>query len=177
MKIKYMVTKNSFRILEKFPFLKSVYKLPVLNSYDEREITQLLENSHYPHIYRILEKLNLYGEFCGEICEKIVSCNDTLNFSRYLAEFWLFIYLFDINKSNVFPVQSDNNQKNPDIKVQIDNFEILLEIYSPMDYYGFQVFSRLLSSKLKNLSSPKGFRVEINSRAEHLYYTHDFPEF
>jgi len=177
MKIKYKITESSISTLEKFPYLKSVYRLPELGTYDERELTRLLENSHYSHIYRIIEQLDKYGEFCGEIFEKIISCNDTLNLSRFLAEFWLFIYLYDIHKSKVTPVHTDNQLKKPDIKLKLDKFEIRIEIYTPMDSYAFQTFTTLLFSKLKNLSSSKGFEVTINSKAEHFYYTHDFPDF
>ncbi len=177
MRINYKITKAGLETLAKYSWLKSEYPIGTAGEVDEREITRLLENSHYAHIQRTLEQINKYGALSGEIGEIILSCNDPLNFSRCLAELSLFSYLYDNLKSKVVPIRRIQNQKSPDISINFKDIKILLEIYTPMDSYGYQVFSRLLTSSIINLQLQKGFNIDIDSKAENLHYTGEFPEF
>ena len=167
----------SKKSIEKFPWIKSNFSLGELDSRDDREITRLLENTHYPNIMKTLEQIDNYGNQSEEIGEQILACNDNFVLSGLLAELSLFIYLYDNLKSKVNPIRRIQNQKSPDISVRFDTYEYLIEVYSPADYYGYQVFSRLLTSCLKNLPIDVGFKVSVDSEARNFGYTYDFPQF
>lgn len=177
MRIEYKVTEISKKSIEKFPWIKSNFRLGELGSRDDREITRLLENIHYPHIMKTLEQIDKYGKQSGEIGESILLCNDTLVLPRLLAELSLFIHLYNKLESNVNAIRRVKHQKSPDISVKFDDYEYFIEVYSPMDYYGYQVFSRLLTSCLKNLPIDIGFKIFIDSETENFGYTYDFPQF
>ncbi|MBU0713277.1 hypothetical protein KJ762_13150 [bacterium] len=148
-----------------------------MGSVDCREITRLLENTHYNRIRKTLEEIDIYGSQSGEIGESILVCNDQFVLSRLLAELSLFIHFYNKLRSNVTSIRRINNQKSPDIAVKLDDFEYLIEVFTPMDYYGYQVFSGLLISCLKNLDIDIGFILSIDSKAQNLGYTSDFPLF
>ncbi|MFA4839671.1 MAG: hypothetical protein WC703_09370 [Candidatus Neomarinimicrobiota bacterium] len=177
MEINYKITDISKRAIGNFPWIKSNFTLGELGSCDNREITRLLENSHYPHINRTLEQIDKYGSLSNEIGESLLVCNDSFVLSRSLAELSLFAYLYDNLKSKVTPIRRVQNQKSPDISVKLDDSEYLIEVFSPTDYYGYQVFSRLLISCLKNLDIGIGFKISIDSKAQNFGYTSDFPKY
>jgi hypothetical protein len=177
MEITYKITEISKNAIEEFPWIKSNFTLGELGSRDDREITRLLENTHYSHITKTLEQIDKYGSQSGEIGELILVCNDNLGFSRLLAELSLFIHLHDKLRSNVTTIRRVQKQKSPDLSVKFDDNEYLIEVYSPMDYYGYQTFSRLLTSCIKNLVIDTGFNISIVSDAQRSGYTYDFPQF
>jgi len=177
MEIDYRITKVSKEAIEEFLWIKSNFKLGELGSRDDREIVRLLENIHYPHIKKTLKLIDKYGSQSSEIGDSLLKCNDNFVFSRQLSELFLFIYLYEKLKSRVTPIRRVQNQKSPDISVKLDDYEYLIEVFSPMDYYGYQVFSRLLTSCLKNLDLNIGFEITIDSQAQTFDYTYDFPQF
>ena len=177
MKITYEITKIALETLENLPWLKANYALGEAGTRDDRVITRLLKNPHYPPIMKNLERIDVYGGLSGEVGETLLVCNDNMSFSRTLAELNLFIHLYERLGSQVIPIRRIPNQKTPDISVISKNFEALIEIYSRMDDYAHRIFSRLLAASIKNASLPFGFDIVIDTVAENLYYSYDFPEF
>lgn len=175
MEITYKITEIGVNTLEKFTWLRSNYTLGELGTRDNREITRLLENPH-DHI-KILEQIDKYGSISEEIGETILTCNDYMVFLRLLKELTLFIHLYEKLGSKVIPIRRIKNQKTPDLLVRINDLEALIEIYSPMDYYGYQIFSRSLTRCVKNLPIDIGFIISIDSESKNRVYTFDFPEF
>ena len=177
MNIYYCITETSIKTLETFPWLKENYSLGRKGTADDHEITRLLENPHYPQIVKCLKRINDFGFTSGEIGETLLTCNDIMSFPRILAELDLFIHLYKKMGSNVKPIRRVQNQKSPDISVKYNDFEVLIEVYSPMDFYGYQAFSKLVTQSIKNLSLPFGFDIFINSKSKNRYYVYDFPDF
>lgn len=167
----YKVTRDGAEAIKAYPWIHSHFKLGKVGSRDSREVVRLLENTHYDHISRTLRRIDRWGKWSGRIGEEILRCNDPFNLSRLLAELHLFVHLYSRLKSGVAVVD------RPDISVAMNNYTCLIEVYSPMDFYGYQVFSRLLMSCIKHLPINKGFDVHILSRASSSTYVYDFPEF
>lgn len=176
MGITYKITEESKKNIEKFPWIKSYFPLGGIDSRDDREITRLLENAHYPHIMKILKQIDEYGSQSQEIGKTILDCKDRMGLLQLLAELSLFSHLYDNLKSKVTSIGRTQN-KTPDISVRVNEHEALIEIYSPVDFHGYQMFSRLLCSSIKNIAIDTGFDISIESEAENRGYTYDFPQF
>ncbi|MCK4338422.1 MAG: hypothetical protein KAW87_00315 [Candidatus Cloacimonetes bacterium] len=177
MNITYIITESSFRNIEKYKWLKDNFDIGKLGSKDDREIIRLLENSHYSNIENCLQLINDYGSQSEEIGENILNCNDFLSFGRYLSELVLFAYLFNSLGDKVKSVRRIEDQKTPDISIKDNDLEFLIEIYTPMDFYGYQAFIKLVSQSLKNLTIDLGFKITTKLKSNNFFYAYDFPNF
>lgn len=177
MKINYEITESSLKNIQKYTWLKEHFDISKLGTKDDREIIRLLEHSHEPHIEKCLQLINNYGSLSKEIGETLLNSNDILSFTRTLSELFFFVYLFEKIGSDVKAVRRINGQKTPDISVKINDFELLIEIYSPMDYFGYQTFSKLISQSLMNLNIDFGFDITIRLVSKNFFFAHDFPDF
>ena len=176
MRVNYTVTKSSLKNIEKYPWLKDNFQIGKLGDKDNREIIRLLENTHYPNIVQCLQLINDYGESSDEIGKNILTCNDHLSFSRYLSE--LFIFSYFVEKGNeVKSINRIEGQKTPDISIKTNGLEVLFEIYTPMDFYGYQAFNKLISQTLKNLDIDIGFDITTKLESRNFYYAFDFHNF
>ncbi len=173
----YCVSEISKKSIEDYQWLNDNFMLGEIGHQDEREITRLLENVHYPHIAKALMIINEYGPISEEIGESLLICNDCFVFERLLAELFLFAHLYAHNGPSVIPIRRIKNTKSPDFLVKLDELELLIELYSPIDFYGYQLFERLLSTTIKNLDIELGFKLKIELTAADTGYAYDFPEF
>jgi hypothetical protein len=171
------ITEISKRAIENYPWIKANFILGEINTRDDRVLTRLLENTHYPHISETLKLIDKYGSESGEIGRSILSCKDYLGLPRILAEMSLFAHLNYLLGKNVTQLNRITNEKTPDFSVVVNDYKCLIEVYSPMDYYGYQTFKRLFTNCVKNLSVDKGFEISIKSDSDNLSYTYEFPEF
>lgn len=177
MKIPYKITGKSKKNIEKFPWIKSYFPLGEAGSSDDREITRLLENAHYPHVIKTLKQIDKYGRQSQEIGKTILDCKDRMGLSQLLAELSLFSHLYENLGSKVTPIKRIQKKNSPDISIRVNDHESLIEIYSPTDYHGYQMFLRLFLSCIKNMAIDIGFNISIESAAENRWYTYDFPQF
>lgn len=177
MKINYPITDDLKRILRKYAWLTKNFQVGEVGTWDDREVVRLLLNPHYSGILSILELIEEYGPVCGAIIDRILQCNDYMSFPRYLSELYLFAYLLKIaNKENI-SVPSDDHTSNPDISLKLDDLDVLIEIYSPTDFYGYQDYERALIRAIKYLDVPFGFVIQIDEKSADLFYTYKFPDF
>ncbi len=177
MEIKYKITEISITEIDKYPWIKSNFEFGEIGTWDNREVVRLLENSHYDHIANILRRLDKYGELSDEIGEQLLYCNDIIVFDRFLAELNLFIHLYERIPTKIKAIRRIKNQKTADFSIMHEKMECICEVYTPMDYFGYQTFSILLTSCIKNLNFDKGFNITIDSDTEHFFYTNDFPPY
>lgn len=177
MEINYKITEIGKAEFEKYKWLNSNFDLRDIGERDDREIVRLLENPHYPHIKSILERIDNYGALSDEIGEQLLSCNDILGFDRLLAELNIFIYLYKKIGKKIKPIRRKEGKQTADFSITYDDIECIAEIYTPMDYFGYQSFSTLLTSCIKNTSVSIGFDLTINSNTENLFFTREFPSF
>lgn len=175
--ISYTITELSLKNIEKYPWIQANFKIGKIGNTDDRDIIRLLENTHYPNITQCLNIIDKYGERSDEICENILNCNDSISFGRYLAELFLFAYLVDNLDDNVNAIRRIEGQKTPDISVKNNGLEFLIEIYTPMDFFGYQTFSKLVIQTLKNLNIDHGFEIETKIESDNFFYAFDFPDF
>lgn len=174
--IKYRLTDVGINNLDNYNWIKNHFSLDKKGDFDGREIVRLLENPRYNHITKTLEMINDYGNVSGRIVKDIFTCNDPFNLTRLLAELSLFKHIYNIVGNNVIAIDPESNDRSADLFVQNDEMELYIEVYTPMDFYGFQYFDRLISSEIKNLDIDIGFKLNINQDADSLFYAYDFPQ-
>ncbi|MBL7085577.1 MAG: hypothetical protein ISS28_00550 [Candidatus Cloacimonetes bacterium] len=177
MVISYTITELILKNIEKYDWLKANFTIGKIGDTDDREIVRLLENTHCPNIVQCLHIINKYGERSDEIVENILNCNDSLSFRRYLSELFLFAYLVEKLNDNVKSIRRIKDRKTPDISIKANDLEFLIEIYTPMDFYGYQIFSKSITQKLKNLDIDHGFEIITKLESNNFFYAFDFPNF
>jgi len=173
--IKYRINKTTIESLNQFEWIKNKISLSYsdFGIYDEREIINLLNNCHLDHIRKLLNYINEYGKIGGEISKKILSCNDSFDVSRYLAELYLLVYLYEHHGKFVEPIET-TNKKSHDITVKLNNAEYKIEIYTPGDFYGYIIFKRYFTALLSNLPIDIGYKMSIIMTSENLYHPNHF---
>ena len=177
MQFRYKITEEAVDALERYPWLRANFSIGQPGSIDNREITRLLLNTHYPHIAEVLELVNRVGGKAGNITAQILKANDGMNLSRQLSELYLFTYLESHLNGRVRAIEPINTGVTPDIVVGLPEFEAAIEVSSPSDLYGFQVFDRYLSPIVKYLDVPFGFAINVNVDADDFYHPLSFPEY
>ncbi|MDP8268384.1 MAG: hypothetical protein P9L97_06600 [Candidatus Tenebribacter davisii] len=174
MAISYKITDRSYNFIKKYAWINSNLKLGNIGSIDSREIIRLLENSHYPNIEKCLYLINEYGFQSDEIGESILKETDMITFQRALSELYLFKYLYDKLGNKVKAIRREDNKKTPDISVKLNEIEFLIEIYSPTDFYAYQIFSKLIYQALKNLNIEMGFDITTKLESKNFGYATEF---
>lgn len=174
--IKYPVTDNSVQALGEYSWLSSRFQVE-LGLRDSRELVRLLENRHYPNIMNILHDLEKYGKYAGEISDRILDCNDTMVFPRLLAEFYLFTHFYNQFGPKVTAVDTPKSGRSHDINLDLKSILYKIEVYSPTDIFGFQVFDRLVMQIIKYHEIPRGFYLRINAHSDSITHTQEFPPF
>lgn len=177
MKLEYRISQNSHEILNKFNWLRLNYTIGNVGTIDDRDITRLLINTHYPYLLNILELINKYGNVIGEIGDNLLKCNDSNNFTRLLAELYLFIYLHQKLGKIVVPIRTKSTTKSPDILIKTEDIDYLFEVYTPIDFYGYQYFHRYLPYVIKYLPVDYGYTIKINEEAIDSSFAYNFPDY
>ncbi|HEY2972153.1 MAG TPA: hypothetical protein VGJ48_06545 [Pyrinomonadaceae bacterium] len=140
-------------------------------------MTRLLINTHNPRIERLLDLLDRYGAKAGNIAATILQTNDGMNLERTLAELFLFAHLESRLGGCVQPTIATSTSRVPDIVVNLTDKKVLIEVFSPSDSYGYQVFERYVGSVLKNLPLNIGYTIRLDQQAYDPNYPLDFPEY
>lgn len=174
--VAYRVTEESKKSIKKYDWINSNFELGEIGDKSNKEIIRLLENTHYGGIRNTLDQINTYGKVSGDIGENILRCNDILNFPRYLAELNLFAHIFDRVGDAVTPLKPEPGKRNPDYTVDLD-IELLIELFTPMDYYGYQALHRFLHRVTKYLNSPFGYFMEVKIETNNPVFALNIPEF
>ncbi|HEY0087750.1 MAG TPA: hypothetical protein VGB37_02840, partial [Candidatus Lokiarchaeia archaeon] len=120
---------------------------------------------------------NRYRKSCPIIGKRLLECNDIMQFDRLLAELFLFVYLYKIHNANVKVLEQSNKSRTPDFSIQFNSRELLLELFTPTDFYSFQLFKRKITQILKYLRIDIGYDLKVYSIADSSFYANEFPEF
>ena len=174
---KYKITNDCIKYLNRYNWISSNYFVGEVGSEDSREITRLLINHHYDGLRNILQLIDTIGSCVGGITDKLFQCNDPMNFSRLLAELYLFNYLYRRVGNCVESNIEDSDGTTHDINVTLNGLHIRIEVYSPTESYSYQLFLNRVQSLLKNINTDFGFDLKIESESNTVDYVYKFPPF
>ncbi len=185
----YPITDQVLRDIKRFPAINNFLKVRKIDlkegKLENKEIFRLLNNMHYEKCAYLVDYLEKWIEDAGEIGEKVLVTTNPIDFDRMLAELFVFTHLREILGGDVFPVKAQGNSKSPDIKAIWDQNEVLMEIFTPMDFMGFQLFNNYVTPILKYLDVDKVYRIKIKleskdrngiSNREDNYFPYSFPD-
>lgn len=180
--ISYPVTDEARKALYRLPLLSASFTLPQ-SGRSECEIVRLLLNTHYNHIRHLLEFIEKWFERSGPIGLNILKAKHPFHFAQTIAELYLFAHLRE-RLENVEAPESDGGPVCPDIKLEYEGSTVKIELFTPVDLMGFQLFENYVPSILKYLDVPRGYHLKvkiesIDKETEYsgkaLYYPYTIP--
>ena len=159
MTFRYPVNDVVLNALGEFPKIKdNLRRGPNKKRWDKLEIVRLLNN---PHRHRmLLEFIERQLDSSGQIGMAILNEADPVRLSQRLAELFLFVSLRSREQVNAKPSQSRKG-KQPDIVLETGQIKAKIEIYSPIDNYGFQFVKRYYSPIFLYSDCQRGYSVDV----------------
>lgn len=160
----------NYKIIENYPSIRSYFTKDLKNKFSQKQIFRLLDNvENYKHIKNLVAFLEglLSNEEFKEFVFKKIRTKDYLTFSNNLKELFLLDYLL-INKFKVIPFDIKKGKESvPEFYVEKLSDKLLIELYSPIELYGFEIFLRELQTSIKYFHKELGFNcsLEIKTKA------------
>lgn len=170
----YPITNEVEVARQRFPAIDQVAKIPT-SGRSELEIVRLLDNTHYEHLDRLLMLLDDRLSLSGNIGKRILEQTDPIAFDQALSEFFIFNYLHDLPAVEARAFAPKNHSlTHHDIDVAAGILSARLEIYSPIDFFGFQLMKRLVGTLFKYLNVDKGFQIRLRlETSEDFFYVYE----
>jgi len=182
--ISYPVTESAKQAIDRYPAIGRAFCLPD-SGRSEFEIVRLLSNTHYGHIHRFLEFIDKWLDVSGPIGRKVLKVKHPFQLEQAAAELETFVHLYERLGTAVQAVESAGNSVSPDVEVRFDACTIRVEVYTPVDLMGFQLFKRYVPMVLKYLDVSCGYRLDVKIQPVQevpgydqatLYYPYTIPE-
>lgn len=180
-RVKYPISDEVNNALTEYPDIASSIHIPS-EGHSELEIVRLLDNQQYLRIKKLTTFIEKSLPFAGEIGKKVLDCKDPFQFAQAISELYLLKRIFDILGSNVTSASFIRGQTGWDISASLNNHEVKIEVYTPIELAGYQLFDRLINSLLKYLDLRIDYdldvRVDIKRSGlgynpRDLFYTYD----
>lgn len=182
--ISYPIDESTKRALASYPRISKAFHLPETGR-SKFEIVRLLSNTHYEHICQFLEFIDKSIEVSGAIGRKLIKTKHPFELEQAAAELETFVHLYKHFGTSAKAVESSGDPVSPDIEVQFDKWKLKIEIYTPVDFMGFQLFKRYVPMVLKYLDVSCGYDLKIKTQQctqmtgydpAMPYYPYNFPE-
>ncbi len=136
------------------------------------EIFRLLGNAHYPGIELCLKFLNRTLRSAGKIGMQLLREKDPVRFSQRLAE----LYLLDCSWVMGQPrIKARASSARHDIDIRVGALRARVEVYSPIDHYGYRFVEWYVPPLFRYSPCDRGFdvRVELEVHNNNGFYPHD----
>lgn len=161
--ISYPVNESTKQVIAQYPAIGNAFRLP--NSENSKfEIVRLLSNTHYEHIHRFLKFIDNSLDVSGAIGRKLIKATHPFEMDQAAAELETFVHLYEHFGTAVKATESGGDPVASDIEVQFDSWRLKLEIYTPVDFMGFQLFERYVPMVLKYLDVFCGYHLKIKTQ-------------
>jgi hypothetical protein len=134
---------------------------PLRKGMDARHITRLLAAAHYPRVHLLLQFLDGRAAAWPTVLQKLLQQTSETQFRQTLAELHLLSHLNKQNGTDAKPKIVTKNLKHYDIDATAAGVAAKIEIYSPSDFVGMQLFDGQISPLFKFLEVPIGFHIEL----------------
>lgn len=159
----YPVNEIAKKAINQFPSISKAFRLPKRDR-SNFEIVRLLSNTHYEHIRRSLNFIDKWLTLSGPIGRKLIRTKHPFALQQIAAELEIFVHLYEHFDNAVQAVESGSNSASPDIEVLFESWKVRIEVYTPVDFIGFQLFNRYVPMILKYLNIPCGYHLVVKSQ-------------
>ena len=173
--LSYPITQNVHDMIQRFPEIDRAVNIPY-SGRSELEIVRVLGNTHYEHLEQLLILLNKHLPSSGIIGKRVVQQTDPIQFDQALREFFLLVHLQNVPEAQAKAVPARSRSRRYDIDLTASGLDACMELYSPIDFFGFQLVKRLISSIFKYLDTDRGFEIELQlktSKAMDGFYAYE----
>ena len=161
--LSYPITQNVQDAIQRFPEISRAINIPC-SGRSELEIVRVLGNTRYDHLKQLLILLNKHLPSSGTVGKRVVQQTDPIQFEQALREFFLLVHLQNVPEAQARAVSARSQSKRYDIDLTASGLSACIELYSPIDFFGFQLVKRLISSIFKYLDIDKGFKIDLRLR-------------
>ena len=182
--LSYPVTEGARQAIDQYPTIGGSFCLPN-SGRSEFEIVRLLSNTHYDHIHRFLGFIDKWLDVSGPIGRKLLEAKHPFQLEQAAAELETFVHLYERFGTAVQAAESTGNSRVPDLEVRFDAWRVRVEVYTPVDFMGFQLFKRYVPMVLKYLDVSCGYCLKVTTQPLQqtpgydqamLYYPYSIPE-
>lgn len=141
------------------------------------EIIRLLGNTQYGHIRDLHEFLEKSVPVANALVDELLKQTDPMEFAGKLAELYLLWHIEQRIPGQVTSASGRRSEKRPDLLVCADSLDIAIEIYGPMNLFGFQLVQSYAIRILKYLEIDRGYSLSVNIEPDiesDLFYAYRF---
>lgn len=158
--IEYLVNPAVLEELEKFPAIRDRLASELEGkSRSKRDIVRLLGNVRQHR--DLLNFINRHLSSAGEIGKTILNAMDSFRFSQHLAELYLLASLQSREGVTAAAAVIKRKKKNYDIDLDVGGIRAKIEIFSPVDHYGYQFIKRYTDPVFRYATYSRRYVVEV----------------
>ncbi len=159
--LSYPVNAEVISALENFPKIKSrlLKNLPA-NNRSDLEIVRLINNLPALDPQQLLQLINDHIDSSGDISKNLLREKDPLCFRRMFSELYMLAYLKRINGLDVKGTVSKSNRIH-DIDLELNSSQVKIEIFCPIDFFGFQFVKTYSEPEFRYSRCKRGFSVSV----------------
>ena len=141
------------------------------------EVVRLLDNCHYADCKRALEVIDAALAINGSPARQVLQQKDPFQFDQALSELHLFVHLSGLLPGTVQSSDAGPATRQHDLSVDWEGVAVCIEVYSPIDFFGFQLLDSYLSRILKYVEVDVGFTCDVHVRladTSNRFYANNF---
>ena len=157
--IHYPVNAAVETALSAFPVIKRRLRLRG-KSKSGLEIVRLLGNAHNGWIANLLKFMEKHLHHSGSIGTDLLSQNDPVQFSQRLSELFLLAFFRNQEHLEASAARSSSSRVH-DIDLESYSRQARVEVYCPMDFFGFQFVKRHSEQLFRYSACQNGFHVDV----------------
>ena len=158
----YPITEDVHDAMRCFPAIADAITIPY-SGRSELEIVHLLNNTNCGNILQLLQFLNDHLPSSGNIGKHIAQATEYFKFSQALAEFYLLVHLQGCSAEvqAKASIAKSLSEKHYDIDLTTNGLNAHVEIYCPVDFYGYQLAEQQIRKIFKYLDVNMGFDINL----------------
>ncbi len=157
--LSYPVNAEVISALDDFPKIKNQLKLPT-NNRSDLEIVRLINNLPAPGPKQLLQLINDHIDSAGDIGKNLLHEKDLLCFRRMFSELYMLAYFKRIDGLDVKGTVSKSNRIH-DIDLELNSNRARIEIFCPIDFFGFQFIKTYTELEFRYCRCTRGFSVSV----------------
>jgi hypothetical protein len=161
--VSYPISEQVKHSLTRFPEIAARLKLPAQGR-SEFEIVRILDNTHYAHLVTLLSFVEQWLGHARPIGDRVIRARDPFQLEQALAELFLFAHLAAELGGRVHAARGLSGESTPDLKLAWNDKSVCIEVFSPVDFMGFQLVQTHVTNVLRYLHVSRGYVIEAGLR-------------
>ncbi len=157
--LSYPVNAEVISALDNFPKIENLLDLSA-NNRSDLEIVRLINNLPAPSPRQLLQLINDHIDSAGDISKNLLREKDPLCFRRMFSVLYMLAYIKRIDGLDVKGTVSKSNRIH-DIDLELNSNRAKIEIFCPIDFFGFQFVKTYSEPEFRYSRCKRGFSVSV----------------